>query len=138
MKTFLAALIAGAAVTTAAAPALSHPHDGERPYYSQDRLGGRDDALSQLAIDRRQEALERRIERGVRRGDLSEREAARLRHEDRRIAWLEARFRDDGYLSHGEREALDARLDRLEAHLRFERHDREYGHGYGERFDRRW
>jgi hypothetical protein len=138
MKIFLTALIAVAAATTAAAPALAHPHDGEHARYEQDGPWRPADERQLYGVDRRQEALERRIAWGVRRGDLSHREADRLRDEHRQIAWLEARFRGDGYLSRGERAALDARLDRLEARLRFERHDREYGYGYGERSDRRW
>jgi hypothetical protein len=73
-------------------------------------------------INERQARLDRRIENGVRDGDLTRVEARRLRHEFRRIAHLEARYRVDG-LSRWERADLDRRFDRLSAQIRDQRHD---------------
>ena len=72
-----------------------------------------------------QARIERRIDQGVRHGDLTRREAIRLRDDVRQIARLEARYRVNG-LSTWERQDLDRRLDRLEAQLRFERRDHQY------------
>ncbi len=86
-------------------------------------------------VNARQAQIERRIEWGVRRGALDRREADRLRWEVRDIARLEAQYRHGG-LTQPERRGLDRRLDRLEAQLERESHDRDYGYGYG-RDDRR-
>lgn len=82
-----------------------------------------------MHIDARQEQLERRIDQGVRRGEISRGEAARLRAEFRDIARIEARYRVNG-LSPRERADLDRRFDRLAAQIRIDRNDR-YGWGYG-------
>ena len=153
MKTLRATLAAVTAVSTMAAPALAQPYNPgyERQYqgrYEQDTRYGQDNRWNRderrggrdfYDLNRRQEALERRIEIGVRNGDFSRYDADSLRYEFRQISWIEARYRNDGYLSRGELAALDARLDRLEARIRSERRDRddEYGYGYGQRFDRR-
>jgi hypothetical protein len=121
MKTALAALAAVAAVTVAA-PAAAQPYDGR--YDRHDSYGQR--GHDGWNINQRQERLERRIERGLRDGTLNWREARRLRAEFRDIARLEARYRYDG-LSRWERADLDRRFDRLEAQIRYERHDRQYG-----------
>lgn len=76
-------------------------------------------------INQRQDRIERRIDRGVRQGDLTRREAIRLHEDFRQIARLEARYRVNG-LSNWERADLDRRFDRLEAQLRFERRDHQY------------
>lgn len=160
MKTLLATLAAVTAVSTMAAPALAQPYNPgyerqDQGRYEQDRYdqgrydrGGRYDQDERwdrderrrggefYDLNRRQQALEYRIEAGIRRGDFSRYDANSLRNEFRQISWIEARYRNDGQLSRGELAALDARLDRLEARVRMERRDRdgEYGYGYGERY----
>jgi len=70
-------------------------------------------------INQRQRRLDDRIDRGVRRGCLSRREADRLRSEFRRIAALEASYRrSGGGLNAWERQDLDRRFDRLGADIR--------------------
>jgi len=125
MKTILTSLAALAAVSAIAAPAAAQSwdrHDRGRveapahnPRYGHD-----------YGINQRQERLETRIEQGMRRGGLTMSEARRLRAEFRQIAQLEARYRRGG-LSRWERADLDHRFDRLEAQIRFERRDRDYG-----------
>jgi Spy/CpxP family protein refolding chaperone len=83
-------------------------------------------------INQRQAQLERRIDRGVQRGDLTRSEANRLHREFRDLARLEGRYRYNG-LNMRERADLDRRFDRLAAQIRFERNDRDYGYGYGQR-----
>ncbi len=96
-------------------------------------FGGRgwtDNRGAWVAINQRQRQLDRRIDQGLQRGQLSRVEAARLRAEFNQIARLEARYRSGG-LSIGERADLDRRFDRLAAQIRFERRDNQYGWGYG-------
>lgn len=70
-------------------------------------------------INQRQRRLDERIDRGIRRGCLSRREADRLRAEFRNIAALEARYRrTGGGLNAWERRDLDQRFDRLGADIR--------------------
>lgn len=96
---------------------------------------------SAQSINQRQDQLERRIDIGQRNGSLTRSEAYRLRAELRETARLEARYRRGG-LSGWERADLDRRFDRIGAQIRYERHDRDYGYGYGDRDhrgpDRRW
>ena len=104
MKKLIVSLAAVASVVSVAAPAA---------------------AQSWQNVNQRQDRIERRIDQGVRHGDLTRREAIRLRDDVRQIARLEARYRVNG-LSTWERQDLDRRLDRLEAQLRFERRDHQY------------
>lgn len=77
-------------------------------------------------IAQRQANLERRIDQGVRRGDLTRPEAARLRGQFRDLNRLEANYRrSGGGLSPSERADLDRRYDRLSDHVYAQRHDRQ-------------
>lgn len=87
-----------------------------------------------MNINQRQRELDRRIDIGIRNGDLNRAEARRLRDEFRDIARLEARYRRGG-LSLGERADLDRRFDRLSVRIDRQANDRQLGYGYGLR---RW
>ena len=120
MKTLLASVAAVAALTAVAAPAAAQPYGARH-----DR--GYDDAGS---VNGRQAMIERQIERGVRTGQLTGREAARLQDEFRDIQRLEARYRWNG-LSRAEAIDLDRRLDDLQVNVRMARRDddrRRYGY----------
>lgn len=78
-----------------------------------------------MNINQRQDRLDRRIDRGVRNGHLTRREANSLRDEYRAIARLENRYRNNG-LSSWERADLDRRFDALAARIRWERNDYAY------------
>ncbi|WEK40456.1 MAG: hypothetical protein P0Y50_02285 [Candidatus Brevundimonas colombiensis] len=80
------------------------------------------------SINARQANLDRRIDRGVRTGQLSRREAARLRGEFNSLLRLEANYRRGG-LTAWERADLDRRFDRLSAQIRNERGDRDNWRG---------
>ncbi|MGQ0533103.1 MAG: hypothetical protein ACT4OF_10505 [Caulobacteraceae bacterium] len=82
-------------------------------------------AQSWQSINERQARLDARIDAGVRSGDLTRGEAARLRDEFRDLARLEARYRASYGLSSSERRDLDMRFDRLSAQIRYERNDRQ-------------
>ncbi len=132
MKTLIASLAAIAAVTAVAAPAAAQSYGQDRhdqgryeqtrPNHDNRDWNGRDRRDDRLSINERQQNLERRIERGIRSGDLSRREAYRLRGESRQIAQLESRYRVNG-LSQWERQDLNRRMDRLESQIRAERRD---------------
>ncbi len=77
-------------------------------------------------INQRQADLDRRIDQGVRSGQLSRAEALRLRAEFQTIARLETRYRANG-LNNWERSDLDRRFDVLSGKIRDERRDRQYG-----------
>ncbi len=73
-------------------------------------------------INVRQSNLDRRIDVGLRSGQLSRREATRLRAEFNSLLRLEASYRRGG-LTAWERADLDRRFDRLSAQVRIERRD---------------
>lgn len=84
-------------------------------------------------INQRQAQLDRRIDQGLRSGQLTRSEAYRLRGEFQTIARLETRYRVNG-LSQWERADLDRRFDVLSDRVRLERSDRDrYSYGYGPR-----
>jgi hypothetical protein len=74
------------------------------------------------SINERQAQLDQRIDAGVRSGQLTRPEAARLRAEFQDLVALEARYRHNG-LSPGERAELNSRFDQLSARIRIERRD---------------
>lgn len=140
-----AAMAAGALAAPAAAQPYGYDHRDDSRYeqrgrwddsrYEQrgrwddnryDQRGRWDDGN----VNARQAAIWRRIEWGVRRGSLDYREAQSLRIEARDIARLEAEYRRGG-LTGPEYRGIDRRLDRLEAMLKRDLNDRDYGAGYG-------
>lgn len=144
-KTLFATLAIASAAAAIAGPAAAQPHGyGQRDqgryerdgrYEQTSRLGDNRHWDDRANVNARQAQIERRIEWGVRRGALDRREADRLRWEVRDIARLEAQYRYGG-LTPSERRGLDCRLDRLEAQLERESHDRDYGYGYGRDYRR--
>ena len=93
-------------------------------------------AQAWTSVNQRQAQLDQRIDAGVRSGQLSQQEAARLRAEFANIARLEAQYRREG-LSSTERADLDRRFDQLSNSIRVERSDRDRnGNGYGNRGER--
>jgi hypothetical protein len=126
MKTLAIALAAATVLTAGAAAAQpygwTHTPDAARTYDN-----GRGYGHQWMSISDRQARLDARIERGIRSGDLTRREAWRLRREFNNLASLEARYRSGG-LNGWERADLDRRFDALSAQIRFERSD---GDRYG-------
>ena len=84
-------------------------------------------------IDQRQYKQERRIERGIARGDLTRHEANRLRHRNWEIEQMQRQAWRDGWLSPGERRSIEAAQDRLSRQIRRERHDGDYRYRRGYR-----
>ena len=83
-------------------------------------------------INQRQAQLDQRIDQGVRNGQLTRNEAARLRAEFRGIADLEIRYRRSAPgLTVAERADLDRRFDALSRKIRVERQDnQDAGNGW--------
>lgn len=100
------------------------------PGYGYDRYDRYD--RNWVSINQRQRQLDRRIDQGVRNGQLTRREARGLRYEFNQLARLEAHYRRNG-LSRWERQDLDRRFDILEARIRYERRDRDDRRGRGYR-----
>ena len=110
--------VAAGALLAAALPAAAQsygPHG--RPHHAQPAGYGYGPSVN-VRIDQ----LDRRIDQGLRTGQLSRREAGRLRAELNSVQRLEAGYRRGG-LSGWERADLDRRLDRLAAQVRYERRD---------------
>jgi hypothetical protein len=96
-------------------------------------FGGRgwnDDAGRWVPIERRKAQLDRRIDQGVRNGQLTGAEAARLRAEFSDVLRMDMRMRRGGY-SPQEMAELDRRFDSLAAQIRWERRD-------GDRYGYNW
>ncbi|MBX3477481.1 MAG: hypothetical protein KF910_07725 [Brevundimonas sp.] len=120
-KTFLIpALVVAAASVAVPAAAQSYGHGPARgPAASHSGPG----YGAWQPINQRQRALNARIDMGVRAGQISRREAVRLRSEFNQIVRLEAQYRRGG-LTAWERADLDRRMDRLSAQIRSESRDR--------------
>ena len=88
-------------------------------------------------INQREANLERRIDQGVRSGDLTRVEAARVRTQLRDLERLEARYRrSGGRLDMRERADLDRQFDRLSQVVYAQKHDRQDRHDRHDRRDR--
>lgn len=120
MKKFLLSMAAVAALGAAASPAAAQVYDRYGDHGRYDQIGRGDN-------------LERRIDRSLRTGQISPREAYRLRADVRDVQRLEWRYARDGRMSGWERADLDRRYDMVRMRLRHERNDRDYGYGYGYR-----
>lgn len=73
-------------------------------------------------LGQRQDNIERRIDQGMRSGELTRREGRQLHREFNYLLRLETRYRRDG-LDFRERADLQRRYDALSARVRFEKHD---------------
>jgi|GEM_PF-244141 len=115
MKKILIPILAVSALTAAAAPAMAAPWQN---------------------INQRQANLDRRIDMGVRNGQVTRNEAVRLRTEFRGIVQLESKYRRTNGLQGWERNDLDRRFNALSAKIRYERNDRDRDHDRDGRNDR--
>ena len=76
-------------------------------------------------IDRRQVNQERRIEQGVKSGDLTKREAARLEKGQQHVQKLETRAAADGKVTAKERARIEHAQDVQSRRIAREKHDRQ-------------
>lgn len=116
MRNFvIPALALAAAAVALPAAAQSYGHAPSRAPAHQVSYG------AWQSIGARQAELDRRIDRAVRSGQISNREAYRLRGEFNALKRLEADYRRGG-LSSWQRADLDRRYDRLSAQVRYDRY----------------
>jgi len=87
-----------------------------------------DEAVRKDSFERRIAELDRRIDAGVRGGQLTRDEARNLRNALERVREKDARYRSDGALSNEERMALNQMLNSLEERIRYERNDTDVVH----------
>jgi hypothetical protein len=138
MKTLFATLAAATAIAAVGAPAAAQSYGYDHSRYEQGRYeqgryeqgrwdnSNRDRDFSNPRLQQ----LERRIEIGLRRGDLTRGEAYELRSNLRTIAKLEARYHYNG-MQRWEQADLEHRYQWVETKVRRESRDNEYGYGYG-------
>lgn len=88
-------------------------------------------------IDQRQYRQQQRIQQGVRSGQLTRWEAARLQAEQARIRRMEAAAKRDGHVDRYEAARIRAAQNAAGRHIAQEKHDgqRRYGGGWAKR---RW
>ena len=76
-------------------------------------------------IDTRQANQERRIQQGVRSGELNRGEYVRLEAEQARIRQMERQAKSDGYVSSAERARISQAQNQASKHIFQEKHDTE-------------
>ncbi len=126
--------IAAASVAVPAAAQSYDRHDrydryerNDRDRYDRDRhdRGDRYETYGRWqSIAQRKYQLDRRIDVGIRNGQLSRREASRLQVQLNSLVRLERNYMRGG-LTRWERNDLDRRYDRLAVQVRIERRDRD-------------
>lgn len=87
-------------------------------------------------VDQRQASQERRIQQGVKSGQLTEREAARLERGQDRVGKMEDQAKADGKVTAKERARLHRAQDRQSAAIYKEKHDRQTDLDHDGRKDR--
>jgi hypothetical protein len=134
----------------AAAPVYADRDDHDRGRDHRPSIHQSDrDRGHRPSIHRRMEEQEHRIREGIRRGELTPREAERLQHEQREIREAARDFRDDGNVNRREWRRLNEMLNRADRHIyelkhnRWERerrldHHRNWGHDRDFGFPRRY
>jgi hypothetical protein len=114
IRTF--AWAAALSAVTLAASAQTYQHDRYDRYQANQQERS-------LSVDQRQARQEQRIQRGVARGDITQREARELWRQQREIDRAEANARADGRINRREMQELMAMLDDADRSIRFQRHD---------------
>lgn len=79
--------------------------------------------LRDPGVNARQERQKNRIKQGIRSGELTKREAKRLRDEHSEIKQLEAAYKSDGKLTQDERKDLHHELNENSKKIRKQKHD---------------
>lgn len=79
-----------------------------------------------LGINKIQRIQRHKIMQGIKSGELTRREALKLKREQVRIARKEARFKSDGALTMKERAMLHRDLNHAGRHIYREKHDRQH------------
>jgi len=78
------------------------------------------------AVNARQQNQQARIRQGIQSGELTRREAARLKEQEQRIRANERRAKADGTVSATERARLEKELARASQNIQEQRHDEQH------------
>lgn len=135
IATAAAATLAASFGGAASAQSYGYPQHGGygQPQYGYNPSYGYGQG-AYIPVSQRLDRIDDRIDRGVRRGDLTRREADLLRRDFRNLVQLEARYRYDGF-NRWEREDLGRRTDQLAQRIRYERRDPEQRYDRDDRYD---
>ena len=87
-------------------------------------------------VDARQDRQQQRIDRGVRSGDLTPREARRLDHGQDRIDRMQRHARADGHVDRNERHRIQREVAHQDRRIYRERHDRQRWGGHDQGYHR--
>lgn len=83
------------------------------------------DPLATPGIDKRQENQQKRIDQGVKSGQLNEKEAARLERRQERIQKMEDKAKADGTVTAKERAKIHHAQDQQSRQIHREKHDKQ-------------
>lgn len=83
------------------------------------------DPLATPGIDKRQENQQKRIDQGVKSGQLNEKEAARLERRQDRIEKMEEKAKADGKVTAKERARIHQAQDQQSRQIHREKHDKQ-------------
>jgi len=122
-------------------PRAAHQdRDGRKHGYADKR-----DNRFERRVDRRQDRQLDRIRDGWRSGDLTRKEAKRLKKQQRKIESMQERFDKDGRYTKAERKKLQKALKRADRSIRKQRHDDDLRNRrgadwwrYEDRYSHRW
>jgi Skp family chaperone for outer membrane proteins len=107
MKTFIAAVVTSLTLAAVAAPSYASAAPGVRDPH----------------VNVRQARQQVRIAEGVRSGELTRKEAHKVREDQRDIRQLERAYKSDGTLTAAERRDLNHELNQSSRQIRKEKHD---------------
>ena len=79
-------------------------------------------------VDRRERHQQHRIAQGIESGQLNAREAARLEHQQARVARQEGRMEADGKITRHEARTMEHHQDRASRHIHRQKHDGQTAH----------
>jgi hypothetical protein len=87
-------------------------------------------------IDQRQANQQQRIDQGVKSGELTGREAARLEKGQERVQKMEDKAKADGKVTPKERARIEKAQNKQSRKIAQEKHDRQHDHNHDGKMDR--
>jgi len=124
LKRVLTACAAVGVLAAVAAPAAAQPYGYGQGYGQNYGQGQGYNQNGYNQFERRLDRLEQRLERGIQNGQITRREAFRVRQDIRQLQIIENRYARNG-ISRYEAQDLENRLNILQQRIRYERRDGE-------------